>query len=165
MTPHYLLFLFPKLLTCLLLLVIHKVLRYNLLPRTGGGANFTYQDLMLVAIILKGMTFNFSLLMLRNMISCLYQSKKCLPYGRFLTKKNSAFSNLVRQWNFCVSYWIYWLCQFEKFPSLPSWWVVCTYCPWSSSYLATTIYSYISGSFFIHSTSIFSFPWNLNSLE
>lgn len=33
--------------------VIHKVLRYNLLPRTGGGINFTYQDLVLSAMILK----------------------------------------------------------------------------------------------------------------
>lgn len=51
--------------------VIHKVLRYNLLPCIGGGADFTYQDLVLVAIILKGTPFNFSLLMLCNMISCL----------------------------------------------------------------------------------------------
>lgn len=41
-------------------IVLHKLLRYNLLPRLGGGADFTYQDLVLVALIMIGLPFNFS---------------------------------------------------------------------------------------------------------
>lgn len=66
--------------------VLHKLVRYNLLPRIGGGADFTYQDLVLVAMILKGLSFNFSLMMLQHMMSCLRNAKKCLPYGGCLTK-------------------------------------------------------------------------------
>lgn len=66
--------------------VLHKLVRYNLLPRIGGGADFTYQDLVLVAMILKGLSFNFSLMMLQHMMSCLSNAKKCLPYGGCLTK-------------------------------------------------------------------------------
>lgn len=67
-------------------IVLHKLLRYNLLPRIGGGAEFTYQDLVLVALLLKGKPFNFSLMMLKHMVKCIKHSKKCLPYSCFLTK-------------------------------------------------------------------------------
>lgn len=66
--------------------ILHKLVRHNLLPRLGGGADFTYQDLVLVAMIMKGVSFNFSLMMLQQMMSCVRQTKKCLPYSGFLTK-------------------------------------------------------------------------------
>lgn len=69
-----------------LAVVLHKVLRYNLLPHLGGGAEFTYQDLVLVALIMTGQSFNFSLMMLKHMLHCVKHSKKCLPYSCFLTK-------------------------------------------------------------------------------
>lgn len=34
-------------------IVLHKVLMYNLLTRLGGSADFIYQDLVLIAMILK----------------------------------------------------------------------------------------------------------------
>lgn len=60
-------------------MVLHKLLRYNLLLRIGGGADFTYQDLVLVALLLKGKTLNFSLMMLKHMVNFIKHSKKCLP--------------------------------------------------------------------------------------
>lgn len=76
----------PKTTEVSLVTVLHKLLRYNLLPRLGGGADFTYQDLVLVALIMTGQLFNFSLMMLKHMIHCVKHSKKCLPYSCFLTK-------------------------------------------------------------------------------
>lgn len=71
--------------------VIHKILRYNLLPRTGGGADFTCQYLVLIVLILKGITFNLFLMRMKNMGNCLKQTKKCMPYGGFLIKKFQHF--------------------------------------------------------------------------
>lgn len=48
---------------------LHKLVRYNMFPRIGGGTDFTYQDLGVVAMILKGVSFNFSLLILSYMLS------------------------------------------------------------------------------------------------
>lgn len=66
--------------------VLHKMICYNLFSRIGGGADFTHQDLVVVVMILKGVSFNFSLMMLSHMLSCIRQSKKSLPCGYFLTK-------------------------------------------------------------------------------
>lgn len=51
--------------------VLHHLIRFNLLPHLGGGADFTYQDLIVVAMILKGVSFNLSQLLLHQMMSCL----------------------------------------------------------------------------------------------
>lgn len=65
--------------------VLHHIVRYNLLPRLGGGADFTYQDLIIVSLILRGVSFNLSQLMLHHMTGCLRKSKTCLPYSATLT--------------------------------------------------------------------------------
>lgn len=61
--------------------VIRKVIRANLVPRTGGRSNMTYQDLILSALILSSTKFNFVLLMIKHMESCLTNKIKC-----FITK-------------------------------------------------------------------------------
>ena len=65
--------------------VLHKLIRFNLVPRLGGGSDFTFQDLILSALIMKGQSFNFAQLMLYHMDSCIRQVKKCLPYSALLT--------------------------------------------------------------------------------
>lgn len=52
-----------------LVCVIHKVILYNLLPRYGGGADFTFQDMILTIVILRGLPFNFAQIMLQHMVS------------------------------------------------------------------------------------------------
>ena len=71
---------------CPLACVLHKIVRYNLLPRLGGGADFTFQDLVVVAMIMKGQSFNFAQMMFHHMVSCIHQTKKFIPYGALLTK-------------------------------------------------------------------------------
>ena len=65
--------------------VLHKLIRFNLVPRLGGGADFTFQDLIISALIMKGQSFNFAQLMLYHMDSCIRQVKKCIPYSALLT--------------------------------------------------------------------------------
>lgn len=47
--------------------IIHKLIRANIIPRTGGRSEMTYQDLTLLE-------------------SCVKTKSKCFPYGGFLTK-------------------------------------------------------------------------------
>lgn len=57
-----------------------------MLPRHSGGVDFTFQDLVLVAMILRGLPFNFASMMVQHIVSCIRQLKKCLPYGAYLTR-------------------------------------------------------------------------------
>lgn len=85
----------PKIVdVCPTAFVLHKLVRYNLLPCLGGGVDFTYQDLVVVAMILKGVSFNLSFMILQHMMSCLRHTKQCLPYSVFSHKILLTFQNL-----------------------------------------------------------------------
>lgn len=65
--------------------VIHKIISANLLPCTCGKSDMTYQDLILSSLILKGIKFNFVLMMIKHMTSCLQNKTKYFSYGSFIT--------------------------------------------------------------------------------
>lgn len=66
--------------------VVYKLFYANLVPRTGGKSEITYQDLILLALILFETKFNYALLMIHHMESCIKTKSKCFSYGGFFNQ-------------------------------------------------------------------------------
>lgn len=58
----------------------------NICPRQGNRSLMTYQDLIIVTLLLKGHKFDLPGLILKNMMSIVNQKKTGLPYGLLLNK-------------------------------------------------------------------------------
>ena len=66
--------------------LVFKLCIANLCPRIGNRSNFTYQDLVVVAMILAGKPFDMADLVLKTMLNVVSKAKSGLPYGCLLIK-------------------------------------------------------------------------------
>lgn len=55
--------------------LVFKVVWANMCLRVGNRSNFTYQDLIVISMILSGKPFDTTTLLLRNMINVITQKK------------------------------------------------------------------------------------------
>lgn len=66
--------------------LVFKVCWSNIYPRVGNRSNFTYHDLVVVAMILSGKAFDVADLIIKNMLVAVGNSKSNIPYALLLTK-------------------------------------------------------------------------------
>ena len=58
----------------------------NICPRTGNHASFNCQDVLIVAMLMSGKSFDLPSLLLNSMRNVVEQSKSDIPYGLLLTR-------------------------------------------------------------------------------
>lgn len=63
-----------------------KLARSHICPRLGNKSNFSFQDVVVVAMLISGKPFDVSSLMLSKMLATVDKSTSGLPYGVWLTK-------------------------------------------------------------------------------
>lgn len=61
--------------------LLFKLCRSHICPRLGNKSNFTFQDVVVVSMLITGKPFDLATLMLKKMLNSLEKVATGLPYG------------------------------------------------------------------------------------
>lgn len=79
--------------------LVFKVCWSNICPRLGNRSTFTWQDVCVCAMILKGRAFDLPKLIMDNMMDAVGKHNSGLPYGLLLTRIFEYFSIDFTEYN------------------------------------------------------------------